>query len=218
MGEVAVREFAPVTKFFYAKEIKAAQRKVQAVIGSKTVDRDGDVVLPSAFAARLDVYKKNPVVTFAHNVRTYTVGRADDFDITEEEFSADIEFAPTEEGEKLWTLYKGGFMNAFSAGFLPISASREPVMPGQTGLTFTEVEILETACVPVPSNRDSLKRMFEDWEGVSKSFDFLQSAEALGFEVEEAEDGSTEAQQYSELASEVEVLRHLLREARRAIT
>ena len=187
MGETVVPNMEPVTKFFYAKEIKQAERKVRAVISTRSVDRDGDVILPSAFAARLDVYKQNPVVTFAHNVRTYTVGRADNFEITEDEFSADIEFAPTEEGEKLWTLYKGKFMNAFSAGFMPISLTREPTLPGQTGPTFTEVELIETACVPVPSCRASLQRMYADWEGVAKAFNFLETVETLGFE-EIAED------------------------------
>ena len=169
----------PVTKFFYTKAIKEKERKVSAVISARSVDRDGDVILPEAFEARLETYRKNPVVTFAHNIWAPPVGKADNFEITEEEFSADIEFADTEEGEKLWKLYKGGFMNAFSAGFIPIAISKEPVLPGQSGLTFTEVELVETACVPVPSNRDALQRAFGGWADVAKSFDFLKSLDFM---------------------------------------
>ena len=68
-------------------------------------------------------------------------------------------------------------MNMFSAGFIPLLISREPVLPGQTGPTYKEVELIETACVPVGSNRDALQRAFKDWFTSEKFFDTLDDPE-----------------------------------------
>lgn len=68
-----------------------------------------------------------------------------------------IEFAETKLAEDYWQLYKGKFQRAFSVGFIPHASERQRIDSNEV-LVFTEVELLEISCVPVPANRESLSR------------------------------------------------------------
>ena len=123
----------------------------------RKVDRDGDVVEPGG--GRLDNFKANPIVLFAHGwsrqemipigrVLPETIKQTVRFidanvmfdDGGSDPFSARI-------GEKV----QGGFVNAGSIGFLPTAVSQDTVLAGQRGVTFTEWELLEFSIVPIPS-------------------------------------------------------------------
>ena len=145
-------------KFGRLKALDTKTHRFQAIASSKTVDRDGDVILPTAFLGRIETFKRNPVMTWAHDQRRPTVGKVVDFQVTEEDFIFEGEFASEASpfAKEIEALYAGGFLNAFSVGFMPHQFSKDPVMPGQSGMTFTDVELLEIACVPVPSNREAL--------------------------------------------------------------
>ena len=53
---------------------RQGERAVIAKISTISVDRDGDVMLPSG--AQLDDYNKNPVVLFGHDAGRIPIGKA----------------------------------------------------------------------------------------------------------------------------------------------
>lgn len=136
--------------------------KVVATISTCTVDRDGEVILPSAWEKRLDSYLSNPVVLWAHSHFDPPVGKMVDYEITDKAFRAVTQFA-TEEydfARLVYSLYKGGYLNAFSVGFIPYASTDEKEDENQTGVTYTDVELIEYSAVPVPSNREALIEIY----------------------------------------------------------
>ncbi len=138
----------------------------------RKVDRDGDVV--ESAGGRLDNFKMNPVVLFAHGwgrqdmipigrilpetikqTKRFIDGNVEFHDSGSDPFSAMI-------SEKV----TAGFLNTGSIGFLPITVSQEPVLPKQTGVTFEEWELLEFSIVPIPSLASATaRREFEAFAG-----------------------------------------------------
>jgi HK97 family phage prohead protease len=145
--------------------------KLRAYASTITPDRDGEVVLPNAYVGSKKSFMQNPVLLQFHNYWDEPVGKITSLDHDDFGMIMEVEFAPTEAGKKFATLYKGGFMNAFSIGFIPKKSIR-PSDSGdelaQLGLSkdifnkegvyriFTEIELLEVSCVPVPANRDAI--------------------------------------------------------------
>lgn len=136
----------------------------------RRVDRDGEVVEP--LGGVLDNYLANPVVLFAHGfhfdqqmvpigkmlpesvkqTKTYIDGDVVFHDSGSDPFSAMI-------ADKV----RGGFLGAGSIGFSRIAISEEPVMSGQTGVTFVKWELVEFSIVPIPSNTRATRRSFDEF-------------------------------------------------------
>lgn len=135
---------------------EVTDKGIVAWVSAETVDRDGDLLL--AAGARLDNYRRNPVVIWAHDYRLPPIGRATDLRVVPGEgVEASTEFADTPFAQEIAGLYRGKFLTAFSVGFIP-TASGGPSREGQTGLTITEWELLEYSAVPVPANPDALAK------------------------------------------------------------
>ena len=118
------------------------------VASSKQVDRDNEIILPSAFK-NLDSYlKHNPVVLGFHDYHNFPIGKAVSGQITEDALLLDIEFAKTEMGKEAKYLYDNNFMNSFSVGFIPKTWDYDK----DNRRVYSDVEILEVSAVPVPSN------------------------------------------------------------------
>jgi hypothetical protein len=149
---------AIVRKFAIVKQMDVAKRTFLARLSDTTEDRDGDIVHPDGFLPHMATFMQNPVITASHNWDEFSIGKVTDFEITPEAFDFQGEFAPTERGEEAAVLYGGGFMNAFSAGFLPHQFQPRHGEAGQLkGFEFFEQELLEAAAVTVPSNRNAIQ-------------------------------------------------------------
>jgi len=113
------------------------------------VDRMEEIVEPSAFKNLKDYLARNPVILWAHDYDRPPVGKAVGGRIHPEGLVLDIEFAQTEFGREVEYLYREGFLNAFSVGFIP----KSPPQPNKEGqYVYTDVELLEVSSVPVPAN------------------------------------------------------------------
>jgi HK97 family phage prohead protease len=145
--------------------LKAKKDDIYTIIASsKAVDRDNEIILPSAFK-NLDSYlKNNPVVLGFHNYQNFPIGKAVSGKITDNELYLDIKFAETEQGKEARYLYDNGFMNSFSVGFIPKVWDYDK----DNRRVYSEVEILEVSAVPVPSNAAAV---------------MLREAKAKGFEL-----------------------------------
>ena len=126
------------------------------VASTGTVDRHGDTVAPEGW--RLDAYRENPVVLWAHDYRRPAIGRAQSVWRDGGALLARLEFAPTELGREVEGLYRQGYQQGVSVGFRPLrfEERRDARTGAFLGIRFLEQELLEISAVPVPANRGAL--------------------------------------------------------------
>ncbi len=141
--------------------VDAAERTVTAVISSDTIDRDREILLPKG--VQLDNYEKNPVVLWGHDMSLPPIAKALWVKKGTKKITAKLKFATTERAEEIWSLFKDGFLNAFSVGFLPLKGhtptpdevKKNPDW-AEAMYIIDEWELLEFSPVTVPSNPDAL--------------------------------------------------------------
>lgn len=126
------------------------------VVSSGAVDRHGDVVSPEGW--RLDAYRANPVVLWAHDYRRPAIGRAQSVWSDGRALLAHLEFAPTEFAREVEALYRSGYQQGVSVGFRPLrfEERRDTRTGAFLGIRFLEQELLEISAVPVPANQGAL--------------------------------------------------------------
>jgi phage head maturation protease len=142
------------------KSIEDETRSLSFTISTNKVDRSLDSINPDGWD--LEAYKKNPVVLWAHDSTMVPPAKAVDIGVVDGRLRAKTVFVPKDNpavgafAEGIFQLYKGGFLNATSVGFLPIEMnySDEPSRKG--GLNFTKQELMEFSLVPVPANSEAL--------------------------------------------------------------
>lgn len=155
-----------VVRAFAVKSIDRERGRVTAWASTSAVDRDGEVILPEAFKTCLAGYMKNPVILACHkdrldDGRSPVVAKCIDAKLSSDGLKITVEFAPTALGQEYRALYEGGYQRAFSVGFIPKTwEDRWIDVGGQQKRVrhYTEVELLEISCVPVPSNPEALSR------------------------------------------------------------
>lgn len=144
----------PIRKIFGGAVLKDSglnDREIRVVASDATVDRAGDVVVPSG--CRLEAFTKNPIVLANHNPE-HPIGTAQ-ATIQNNRVEALITFAPpglSKLADEWCGLAKAKILNAISIGFTPIE--HEPIRGG--GTRFTEWELLELSFVSVPANPNAV--------------------------------------------------------------
>ena len=156
MPEVQIKElkhveYTDAKKSVESKKDEAGRTIYSTVITKEVEDRDGEIVAIDGM--NLEPYMKNPVVLGFHDRHSYPIAKAINI-YTEEldgikQMCMDFVFAPTEEGEKAETLWKEGFMNTVSIGFMYAE---------QEGNILKGIELMEVSLVPVPSNREASRK------------------------------------------------------------
>ena len=137
-----------MSKEFFGKIEKGEKDKYRIVASSVAPDRDNEIVRPDSFKNLQAFLDTNPVILWAHDYSKPPVGKATGGKITDDALLLDIEFAKTDFGKEVKYLYDEGFMSSFSVGFIPKNWDRDK----EGRVVFTECELLETSCVPVPAN------------------------------------------------------------------
>ena len=105
-------------------EIKSVNKDMgtlDAIFSTQDVDRHGDVVMQEGWD--LKHFKKNPVILNSHNFgdATEVIGKASNVKIEDGKLVGKITFAVAEnpKAKVIFDLYAGGFLSAFSVGFIP---------------------------------------------------------------------------------------------------
>ena len=96
----------------------AAGGSLVFVASTGEVDRHGDTVAPQGW--RLDAYRDNPVVLWAHDYGEPAIGRAEAVWSDGRALRARLEFAPTEFAGQVERLYRQGYQKGVSVGFRPL--------------------------------------------------------------------------------------------------
>jgi len=153
-------------KQFCAKKIESLddERSITATISTSDVDRDKEVLLPSG--AILDFYRKNPVVLWSHNPTVPPIGKTKWIKKLSDRIIAKFVFPPigvSQKADEIYELYKGGFLNAFSVGFIPIESripTDEDIKKNRAWKNARKIiskwEMYEFSGVAIPANPQAL--------------------------------------------------------------
>lgn len=149
------------------KVLDAEQRIIQFKASTSNYDRDEDRLMVTGWD--LDNFMKNPVFLYMHDKKIPAIGRVVNHSIDANQgiLYMDVQFPTIEEMtssmdvisehakfvDMLYNMYKNGFMNAVSVGFL----ATEGAPNERGGYDFTKLELLELSAVTVPANQEALK-------------------------------------------------------------
>ena len=134
----------------FSAEVKSQAGKVQFCISSTAAERMGDVIAVNGW--KLDAYKSNPVVLWAHDRKQPPIARATKIWTAGNR----LEFTPKEMypfGAMIGDMVREGFLTGVSVGFRPIKHAWNSE---RQGYDFLESELLEYSVVPVPANPEAL--------------------------------------------------------------
>lgn len=143
------------------------ERTCTATISTMAEDSDGDVIMPDG--CDMKRFMKNPVIMYAHNYAGKPVAKAVAIKIDEEGIHAKMQFADTQEALEVWSLVKGGFLNANSIGFVIKECHRKGTESFNNFVKANKIkvketcnriinkfELLESSIVPIPANPEAL--------------------------------------------------------------
>lgn len=139
------------------KAIDQEARSVDFVISTASVDRMGDTI--SVDGWKLDTYRKNPVVLWAHDASMLPIAKASNVRVEDGKLKARAEFMPKEisgMSNAVFEMIRGGFLSATSVGFAPIKYAFSEAADRKFGIDFIEQELLEFSVVPIPANAEAL--------------------------------------------------------------
>lgn len=143
-------------------EIKGIDKEnytLDAIFSTQDVDRHGDTVMQDGWD--LKHFTSNPVILNSHNYgdAAEVIGKAKNVRVEKKKLQGTITFAVNEnpKAKVIFDLYAGGFLNAFSVGFIP-----KKFKENKDGTTdwwnIEEAELLEVSAVSVPANARALAK------------------------------------------------------------
>lgn len=146
----------------------SGERTLEAAISTISVDRDGDVLLPSG--VRTDEFRSNPVVLLGHDAGSLPIGKATSIRRTPNAVMAEMQFAERPAAhpdaaewvpDTVYDLFRQGVLNAFSVGFT-IDKARQATRKDMLRFgervrrVVTRWNLLEFSVVTIPANQDAL--------------------------------------------------------------
>ncbi len=167
-------------------ELVTGERADISMVSVESVDRDGDVVLAKGMG--LEMFQRNPVVTFAHNYDELPVGCAGPTKngkgwikkvqggIRAKTIYSDA----TDVSRACWKMTQEGILKGKSIGFIPTKlreatheeVSRNPAW--KSAVVIESAVMLEYACCAIPVNQDALV------EAVAKGIADRKTLQRLG--------------------------------------
>lgn len=143
------------------REFDDEEMSVVHFISTENEDRYGDIVRAEGMNDKH--YSKNPVVLFGHDHNSFPIGKSLWRKTTIRDgvkgILAKTKFAKTEEGKIAYELWKDGFLNSASIGFIPKKYNLITKQDGGSdgGYDFKEWELLEYSIVTIPANAEALR-------------------------------------------------------------
>ena len=149
-------------------ETSGSSPTLDFIASTATLDRFHEIIEPAGW--RLDSYRSNPVFQNAHNYGDilFTLGKALSTEVRSvgggQALCQRIQFATEVNpvARIAYGLYKGGFLNAVSVGFIPLrwEDGGSSSASAQSGFAprrrYLEQELLEVSAVAIPANPDAL--------------------------------------------------------------
>lgn len=138
------------------KGVDKENKTLEAIFSTQGEDRHGDVIIQNGWD--LKYYKKNPVILNSHNHSdaTEVIGKVEkgSLKVDNSKLTGKIKFAVDEnpKAKIIYDLYAGGYLNAFSVGFLVKEYDNKDYSK------ITQAELLEISAVSVPANAYALAK------------------------------------------------------------
>ena len=137
------------------KAVDRKQREIEFIASRQAVDRDGEVILTRGIDTTN--YRRNPTFLLQHD-RAVRFGRTDSLTLQTVD-GADalvgratvLPAGVSEEVDRAYAELLHGALGGVSIGFTIKEADAVPILPAQTGRTFTKTELLEISLVTLPS-------------------------------------------------------------------
>lgn len=146
-----------------ALEGEAGKRSLDFAISTQSINRYGDTVANDGW--RLDNFRKNPVVLWAHDNSMLPIGKASDIRVDGSALKSRITFTTAGDirfNDNVFNMLRDGFLSAVSVGFVPIKFSYSKDKNRPFGIDILEQELLEISVVTVPANPNTLVEELED--------------------------------------------------------
>jgi HK97 family phage prohead protease len=172
--EVKGHAFASLDKPTETKAKEDESRIVTGVASSQNMDRDDDVIPMEAWNLA-DVNRaiaRGMPMFFSHMQRGLPIGKVTKVWKDVEAGVLRFRGALMPEGmfvlaDQVWSMMKGGFLNAVSIGFI----SRDYEWIEGAGRKFKSLELLEISVVPIPANRDALVTQLSQAKAFEGTYD-----------------------------------------------
>lgn len=123
-----------------------------------SVDRHGDTISPDGW--KLDAYKANPVLLWAHDSHSLPIGQTLNARVESLKLRGEMSFAKHDFAKDVKDLVDAKILRAVSVGFAPKkyeeAKDRDDGDSWFPPLNFLEQELLELSVVPVPANPNAL--------------------------------------------------------------
>lgn len=169
------------------KSIDEEKYTLEAVASTASVDRYGDVVEQESWD--LKKFKKNPVILANHFYTVQNViGKAIKIKVQDGKLVMTVKFAVNESelAASVWKLIVGGYLNAWSVGFIPKEfEDNKDDKTGKYIRTLKNCELLEVSAVAVPANADCLTNAFK--AGAINESEAKEVRSALGEDFQQRE-------------------------------
>lgn len=164
--QVEIREPSPTAQGPGEVGVSGSAAVLDFIASTATLDRYREIIEPAGW--QLDSYRRNPVFQNAHNYGDilFTLGKALWTEVRAvgngQALCQRIQFATEVNpvARIAYGLYKGGFLNAVSVGFIPLrwedggnGAGGDAPAPRRR---YLEQELLEVSAVAIPANPDAL--------------------------------------------------------------
>jgi HK97 family phage prohead protease len=131
---------------------------VDFISSDESLDRYNEIITADGWV--LDNYLKNPVFQDSHDYSTIlrTIGKATVTQVRDGKLFQRIRFAVDANplAKIAYALYKGGFLNAVSVGFVPVKSENGDASKGFSR-KYTKQILLETSAVAIPANPNALQ-------------------------------------------------------------
>lgn len=126
-------------------------------ITTDRVDRYGDVVVPNGYLKYEEVYRKNAVIFFGHDSRSFPIG----INLwLKPEAHGVVALSQIDKGsdkaKEVYRLNKEGILKSWSIGFIPKVETLKEDSEGIKRNFIEEWELLEYSSVPIPANPDAI--------------------------------------------------------------
>lgn len=132
--------------------VKAAGAGFEGWASTSQLDRQGDVVLPQAFAKSLDAFRANGPIFWnhaeVHDPLAKPIGRATDASIREGGLYIKGRWASTPEAQEVRSLVTDGIVSTMSIGYNPVGGG---YMKAGTHVV-DDLELMEVSIVAIPAN------------------------------------------------------------------
>lgn len=201
---------------FKIKAVNEADYTIEGVFSTADPDWHGEIIDQKGW--NLDVFKSNPVILLAHNDCSLPVGKCIEIGLDAEgQLAGKVKFA-AEEYEVAMTvfkLYAGGYMRAFSVGFI----NDEMDMDSDGTILLKKNSLYEISCVAIPANPMALARQKGiNTEPLEKKLKELEEKkpepkEEPKVEPEKKEEADTEEQQLEKALSAIPKKEKFIRDA-----